>query len=385
MNAKKTKKQMLLILIGLILLLFVYVICASKQDKFVRTGDMNIPRSGHRATLLNDGRVLITGDSQAAELYNPKTGKFTLTGKMNEYRIFHSSTLLKDGTVLLTGGVKGMKKVKGHEFSTQEIISSSAEVYDPKTEKFNNVGNMNTERKRHESILLPNGKVLIIGGFKWYIDEKNIKRAKLIKTVELYNPLTKVFKIVGNTKIDHYGDKLILLKQGKVLIAGGRLNAEIYDYKAHNSKLTAKISTDKNKSDYSLGTPILLKNRDHILFLDSRYLGLNSPNAHLYRVNKNEFKKLNSMNYSRSNFTATLLKNGKVLITGGYSGHNIASKVLKNSEVYNPKNETFIKHSNMNFKRESHNATLLKNGNVLVTGGSSGKKKYKKSEIYIVN
>ncbi|MGH8094113.1 MAG: kelch repeat-containing protein [Chthoniobacterales bacterium] len=67
-------------------------------------------RTGHAATLLNSGLVLITGGANESAtldsvlLYNPATGRATPTGAMTTPRENHTSSLLPDGTVLIAGG-----------------------------------------------------------------------------------------------------------------------------------------------------------------------------------------------------------------------------------------------------------------------------------------
>ena len=87
---------------------------------FSSTGDMLSKRSGHTLTLLPDGKVLAAGGDTdectggfcmfagtlaTAELYDPASGAFTATGNLKGARGTHTSTLLNDGRVLLTGGV----------------------------------------------------------------------------------------------------------------------------------------------------------------------------------------------------------------------------------------------------------------------------------------
>ena len=72
---------------------------------------MNISRSGATYTLLTNGKVLVVGGFgpgtrlATAELYDPHTGTFVLAADMVDPRVLHTATLLKDGRVLITGGI----------------------------------------------------------------------------------------------------------------------------------------------------------------------------------------------------------------------------------------------------------------------------------------
>ena len=96
---------------------------------------MAAARTFHAATLLADGRVLVTGGTgdgwvysgpflASAEIYDPKTGNFTSTGPMVDTLASHTATLLADGRVLIAGGTDGSKDY------------ASAELYDPTTGAF---------------------------------------------------------------------------------------------------------------------------------------------------------------------------------------------------------------------------------------------------------
>ena len=107
---------------------------ASAQTLNAVTGAMGIPRTAHRATLLNDGRVLVTGGNFAnlgssvtntAELYDPATGTWRYTlHPMNFPRTYHTATLLSDGRVLIAGG------------ATTSSSTNTAEIFDPSNETF---------------------------------------------------------------------------------------------------------------------------------------------------------------------------------------------------------------------------------------------------------
>lgn len=94
------------------------------SGRFQPTASMSVQRESHTATLLRDGRVLIVGGQRGlnrccpnfealrtAEIYDPGTGTFSATGSMNEARVYHTATLLADGRVLITGGVGGSRQL----------------------------------------------------------------------------------------------------------------------------------------------------------------------------------------------------------------------------------------------------------------------------------
>src|SRR6266850_2263422 len=102
---------------------------------FSVTGSLSFARTGHSTTLLNDGMALIIGGTgpggcgrcspsylSSAELYNPSTGTFGVTGSLNAARTGHTATLLNNGFPLIAGGAPGVLN-----------WLSSAELYLPNT------------------------------------------------------------------------------------------------------------------------------------------------------------------------------------------------------------------------------------------------------------
>ena len=132
--------------------LFSAVALAQSPGTSTSTGSMSTARSQHTATLLTNGKVLVTGGFSSgfgnslasAELYDPSTGAFTPTGDMITGHRLHRATLLGDGRVLITGGIV-------------------AELYDPVTGIFTAGGAMARAQNWHTATLLGNGKVLIVG------------------------------------------------------------------------------------------------------------------------------------------------------------------------------------------------------------------------------
>jgi Kelch motif len=136
--------------------------CASQYWQFV--GHMTLPRVGHTATLLNDGRVLVVGgynkDSgvlASAEIFDPITQTWSLTGSMHIARLKHTATLLPDGTVLVVGGLQNVGSSPLHGTNT-------AERDDPASGTWTFVKAMSTPRAFHLSSILPDGTVVVVGG-----------------------------------------------------------------------------------------------------------------------------------------------------------------------------------------------------------------------------
>ena len=186
------------------------------------SGRMNTARSHYTTTLLADGRVLIAGgldDNKfqhegedaldSAELFDPTTGKFTETGRMITARSYHTATLLADGRVLITGGRLGLAGTAGSD----EL--DSAEIYDPKTGAFTPTGSMFNTNSGHTATLLADGRVLVFG---YDAETYDPKTGKFTRT----GPVIPVPIITsGNAVIARTNHTATLLADGRVLIVGG--------------------------------------------------------------------------------------------------------------------------------------------------------------------
>jgi WD40 repeat protein len=244
---------------------------------FHATGSMAVARCSHTATLLSDGRVLVAGGlgqgaDTTAEVYDPRTGGFTPTGSMTASRHDHTATLLSDGRVLITGGTGTTAG------GTTSKVHSSAEIYDPRTGKFSPTGSMATARQFDTATLLPDGRVLVVGGE----DALNMP----LDSAELYDPKTGTFSPTGSMSDTWEGHTATLLPDGRVLVAGGLQNSMI--------------------------VPV--------------------ASAVLYDPETGLFTTGGSMAAGRQGHTATLLADGRVLIAGGSS----KGSVIGSAEVFKP-------------------------------------------------
>jgi WD40 repeat protein len=167
------------------------------------TGALNIGRELHTATLLPNGKVLVTGGYNSngylssAELYDPASGSWSLALPMGTARFYHTATLLPNGKVLVAGG-------NGAE--------PAAELYDPATGTWTPTGDLITKRDSHSATLLPDGGVLVAGGYG---------AAAYTGATEFYNPAAGTW-IAGTTLSNALNfHTATLLPNGQILFVGG--------------------------------------------------------------------------------------------------------------------------------------------------------------------
>ena len=196
-----------------------------KTGKFSRTGSMTIGRTGHTATRLADGRVLMVGAgdmyhslSALAEIYDPTTGKFSHTGSLLFAGADFHTALLADGRVFVAGG-----DVVG-------TPTDSLELYDPKTGQFSLAGTVDQNRHSYTSTLLADGRVLLAGG---YSDPPLAAdpTPSVGNSCLIYDPATGRLSPTGSMSEARLDATAILLADGRVLIAGdntGLTSAELY-------------------------------------------------------------------------------------------------------------------------------------------------------------
>jgi hypothetical protein len=229
------------------------------------TGSLNRPRFGHTATLLENGKVLVAGGSDiddrndqfpvyTAELYDPESGTWSFTGNFN-FSEYNSATLLQSGKVLvLTGG--GWSQLYDPDTGTwsSEFIlggnigfrhtatllpdgkilivggsivggeSSSAQLFDPDTGVLSSRGHLNRARSQHTATLLPDGNVLVAGGGGRWVSH-GITIVDSLDSSELYDPDTGTWSLTSNLNTPRDQHTATLLHDGKVLLVGGSYRA----------------------------------------------------------------------------------------------------------------------------------------------------------------
>jgi N-acetylneuraminic acid mutarotase len=279
-------------------------------------------REEHTATLLRDGRVLITGGTDgrgkalaSAELYDPAQNKWSSAGSMARTRLGHTATLLRSGKVLIAGGFT-------EPYPAPTMPGS--ELYDPASNSWSIAAPMMESRTRHTATLLADGRVLVLGGLTVALRDGGLYPG-LPADAEVYDPKTDRWSPTTPLGVNRLGQTATLLADGRVLVAGGE---------------------DENLSI------------------------LNS--TEIYDPTLDRWISAAPMGVARSGHLATLMAKGDVMVAGGSgreaSGAFYSRVPLTSAEIFDPRKNQWVTVAGMLETHEEDTGTLLRNGMVLVVG-----------------
>lgn len=301
--------------------------------------DLNIPRYGHTATLLPDGRVVVIGGISdvnnatrlnSAEIYDPATNIWTLAaGQSNSFRNQHTATLLQDGRILVIGGDANFGGVV-----------NSAEIFDPATGQFTPVASPGP-MAQHTAVRLQDGSVLVFGGYSGYTGNS----PDYILYAMRYNAATDIWSFAGQN--DLYEPMGTILGDGQVLaLARGLGGAKLYN-PATNSWAAAPNLPAVNWDNFW-------------------GVSLTPLNGNAYFAGYGEavtfgggWSGVSNLLRNRSIHAATVVDNGVMLIGGIDANFNKFTEAEIGGATA----------GNLQVGRTWHTATTLQNGRVLVAGG----------------
>jgi hypothetical protein len=294
-----------------------------RTGEFKPVGSMTTSRARHTAALLPDGSVLITGGisdagapTATAEVFDPGSSTFRPVEAMSIGRASHSATVLQDGRVLIVGG-----QPDGTGQGQPDLALASAELFDPRTGRFEPTGSLRTERFAHSATLMADGRVLIAGG---------VNAFGAPRTAELFDPPSGTFHAAGAAGADHIYGVAPRLPDGRVLLVAEGGESELYD----PTRLAADEATPSSSAE--------------------------APSAPAARPQAVETSVL------RSEHTATLLPDGRVLIAGGIGGPNEVE--LASAELFDPSTGRVTSTGSMSRPRSSHVAEMMADGRVVIVG-----------------
>ena len=283
-------------------------------------------------------------------------------------------------------------------------------------------GKINEDRSWHTATKLLDERILISGGFG--------KRFKVLKSVEIYDPVSGEWEVVADMNFPRAEHSAVLLQDGRILVTGGRdenyaptFSSEIFDPETGLWEIYEDMARQRHKhislvqddgsvilvagsgpsrslSDVELIDPIndrlevlsstLEEHSDHaaISLKDGRIFVsggvrildevVTSVGAEIYDVKTDTWVKTSMQSRRTSAHTLTLLQDGRVIQIGGFSGGSSDNRV----EVYDSETDEWLEGPVMINARMLHTASLLNDGRVIVIGGTSRSGNMSDSEIY---
>ena len=305
------------------------------------------------------------------ETWDPIAGVATDAPPLREARAAHTATLLPDGRVLVIGGTG----VAGQPLG-------STELRDPETGRFQTAQSLTTPRSAHTATLLPDGRVLVIGGIG--VD------GRTLATAEVWDPEQGAFTPTGTLLGPRSNHTALLLPDGRVLVVGGQTttgtgpplavaSAEIWD--AVTGVFTLAGSLPEARS----GASATLLSDGRVLLVggeDSGSAGGGAlASAGVWDPATDAFSSTGSLAEARTGHTATLLAGDHVLVVGGTAAGD-SGRTLASAEVWDPVTGTFASAGAMADARQGHTATLLPDGRVLVAGGHDDRVALASTEVW---
>lgn len=320
---------------------------------------MPVSRAAHKAIAASDGRVLLVGGCVAAscesgpasatvDAFDPRTGTFAPAGTLTARRVSSAAVPLANGEILIAGGWVG------------SAVSSSVEIFDPRTGKSREVGQLAEPRADIAAVRLADGRVLLAGGYG---------NGRPKAAIELFDPRTSTLIVAGQLAVPRASAGAVQLKDGRVLIVGGGADgpgrvvptgaAEIFDPATGRTARTADLAHARYKHAVVAvpdGSILVLGGSDG---RDSagklRAVEKYDPETGLFTPAGN----LLDARYKIAE-AVVLLPGGKLLVAGG----------ADRAELYDPSSLRSV-HVGPSFGGALNfgSATLMRDGSVLVAGG----------------
>lgn len=277
-------------------------------------------RYGHTATLLVSGKVLFVGgmtnygDGEFEKLLDPTTATWSNVAKPGgSVNYLPAAALLQSGKVLMCGGF---------DYDTY-TVKKAARLYNPVNDTWSDIAPMNAARAGHTATLLQNGKVLVTGG------ANDLMSGAMNSSTELYDPVTDTWSAAADLPEGRFTSGAVLLPNGKVLVVGGQNSAGtalkstvIYDPVANGWSGAADMQSargdqpglaqlkTRNVNGGAELTTLVVGGRNGLSLETYDYLN------DTWTTQKDQL--LNPRNYS----AATTLADGRVLVSGGDGGYS---------------------------------------------------------------
>lgn len=330
------------------------------METWTRTGNLTVSRSLHAATALPTGQVLVVGGYElssegvtswrTAELYDPSSRTWTPTGSMFYERSGHTATLLANGRVLVAGGTS----------------NTNTELYYPDRGEWYATGRLTSPRPTgHAAARLSDGRVLVVGGF----DQSIPFPYCFLSSSEIYDPETQVWTKTADMARRRYLMTVTALSDGRALVVGGgngltglEDSAEVYDPSSDSWSSTGLLYRARfghSASRLPDGSVLVAGGLFNATTPEPHYESL--ADCERYDPERGNWYSVGKLQEARRYHTASVLHDGRVLVVGGvehdlYSGGYVN---LQSTEVYHPSTFVWTSAASLNVGRSGHTETVL--------------------------
>lgn len=339
------------------------------------TKSMKHARQDHSPIALDGGRIAIIGGfdgvafatPREVEVFDPSTKTWKLASPMARGRRNHATTRLADGKVLVVGG----SELDARDPNNGRWSTSDTAVWDPKLDTWTTAKAPAEPRSQHTATLLPDGRVVIAGG--------KLDFGPALKA-EVFDPATNAFTSGGKLvrpRIFHAA----VVANNKLAIIGGTSvdwrttpngkeesndlldSIEVWDAATKTWKASAKLDHARANATATVladGRVLVVGGEDNTGFV--------AP-SELCDLATNKCTSAGSLTTARTEHAAVLLADGRVLISGGSTGKQSNPDFIATIEVWSPATQKWTVLGNLAEARNGHTATVLKDGSILIVGG----------------
>jgi hypothetical protein len=328
----------------------------AKLDAWSVGPSLLTPRVAHAAALLLSDEVLIVGGASTAhrgrafgpllsnvELVSDKTT--STRASMTAARAYHTATTLADGRVLVIGGV---------DENGQALAST--ELYDPRADRWTAGPSLLAARREHTATLLPDGSVLVVGGFD--------SNGRGLPETERWRPDTPAWQAAGLLAAARGQHQATLLRSGDLLISGGV--RESTGERFMSPVLSLELRNAASGEWQPAGElPLSMRDLRALLMHDDTVLlfGYDPYFQATLAWSKNAPE---HVAVSATIEAAITPLDGRFLLTGGHRRQEPTAAAL----LYDPRADRWTSTRPMHWPRSNHRAVRLRDGRVLVLGGT---------------
>ncbi len=348
------------------------------------------PRFSHNATLLDDGRVLVSGGWTGiannnviapspilfSQAYDPSTGAWTFMNRIDPFDpeelpkifVYGSLNKLPDGKI-----VSVAIALNDENPNENNPVVAVLAVFDPQTNAWGRLSEIPSNRAFSDVIVLDDERILVIGGF---LMGGLASVPAPLSLVEAYDPDSGDWQTLEPMNSAVAEQTLVTLSDGRILVAGGFdepnslaqiTRAEIYDPATGAWTLTGSLNSP-------LTLPVAVSLPDGRALITGNNIpptatASDSSNSEIYDPDTGEWTSVAPMSQNRTFHTLTLMPDGRVLAVGGEDPNGADHVLLSTTEIFDPETHTWSPGPDLSQPRSNHSATLMPDGGILLAGG----------------